>query len=161
MTRVFRTSPLEAGKTGPRPARRPAAEASPVAPAAEASPNEPATRRVGGGRVLKPGPMQAGQRSAAASAAFSPPRRAPRVTAPTGHNQGPPLTGGFKLFAWRKAQAEAWKPPLPETLRRRLKYAAECGLTYREYTLEIMERGRWLTPEKDAARIAEIIAWRN
>ncbi|MEC9432281.1 MAG: hypothetical protein VYD87_05195 [Pseudomonadota bacterium] len=164
MSRVFRPSPLEPGKIGPRPAREPGSESGAGAGSGVTGGGVSASRPLGGASgagLLKPRPMQPGRRSAAASAAFEAPARAPRPPASSGHNQGPPLTGGFALFAWRKAQAEAWKPPHPEVLRRRLKYAAECGLTYREYTLEIMERGRWLTPEKDAARIARIIAERG
>ncbi len=95
-----------------------------------------------------------------AVAAFDPPARLPRTPFGIGHNGGPPLGGGFVRYAWRKAQAEAWKVT-PEGARRRAKLAAACGLTYREYALEILERGRWLTLEKDAARIAEILAARG
>ena len=102
----------------------------------------------------------AAPRSRASAAAFDPPPRA-QPSAPRNHNQGPPLHGGFAVFAWRKAQKKAWATPPLEVLRRRVKLAAECGLTLREYTLEIMERGRWLTPEKDAQRIARIIAERG
>lgn len=173
MSGARRPTPLEPGQTGPRRLRGPGSagvggsgsvggRSGPGGPGAEAGAEAPATSPSrGASGVLRPSPLQPGQRSAAARAAFSPPPRTPRMPASSGHNQGPPLTGGFALFAWRKAQAEAWKPPHPEVLRRRVRYAAECGLTYREYTLEIMERGRWLTPEKDAERIARIIAERG
>ena len=42
----------------------------------------------------------------------------------------------------------------------RLERAERIGLTYEEYTLEILERGRHLQPE-DASRIAEIKAARK
>jgi len=38
----------------------------------------------------------------------------------------------------------------------RARRAEAMGLTYREYTLEILERGRYLSAEADAERIAEI-----
>jgi hypothetical protein len=47
-----------------------------------------------------------------------------------------------------------------ETAIRRARKAESLGLTYREYQLEILERGRFLQAE-DAARIAEIIAARS
>ncbi len=96
----------------------------------------------------------------AAVAAFDAPARLPRPPFGIGHNGGPPLHGGFVRYAWRKAQAEAWKVT-PEGARRRAKLAAACGLTYREYALEILEGGRWLTPETDAARIIGIKAARR
>ncbi|MDF2234228.1 hypothetical protein P2H44_16820 [Albimonas sp. CAU 1670] len=155
----------------PRPASVRERAAEPAEPAPASAPKPPrrvlaAPRALGAGSGAEtPSRPQstspARPRSRASAAAFDPPST-PRDDLPSrSHNQGPPLHGGFKLFAWRKAQAEAWTPPRPEVLRRRLKYAAECGLTLREYTLEIMERGRWLTPEKDAARIAQIKSLRR
>jgi hypothetical protein len=43
---------------------------------------------------------------------------------------------------------------------RRLARAEQLGLTYREYTLELLERGRYLQAT-DVDRIAEIIARRT
>ena len=100
-------------------------------------------------------------RSRAAQAALSPPTPWPRPAFGIGHNQGPPLGGGWARFVWTRAQKAAWKTPPPEVLRRRVALAAACGLTYREYALEIMERGRHLTPEADADRIAQIVAARR
>ncbi|MEO9899659.1 hypothetical protein [Nisaea sp.] len=62
-----------------------------------------------------------------------------------GHNMGPPLSNAYHLKYWRKAVAKAWEPP-PDRLilQRRLKRAKELGMTYREYMLEILERGRHL-----------------
>lgn len=79
-----------------------------------------------------------------------------------GHNGGPPLDkphewgeGPFgSYFEWRSAQREARKVPF-ETMRRRAAKAETLGLTYEEYTLEILERGRFLQAS-DVARIAEI-----
>ncbi|WP_428487227.1 hypothetical protein [Rhodopila sp.] len=69
-----------------------------------------------------------------------------------GHNQGPPLesdepdpaTAGWRAFCWRKSHRAAWKTPPREIALRRLARAEALGMTYREYTLEIMERGRYL-----------------
>ena len=99
-------------------------------------------------------------RSRAAAAALAPPPPWPRPPFGIGHNQGPPLGGGWLRMVWTKAHREVWKTPPPEVLRRRVKLAAACGLTYREYALEILERGRHLMPDTDAERIAEIIAAR-
>lgn len=86
-----------------------------------------------------------------------------------GHNGGPPLDehipewgpGGITTyFAWRAASEAAFKKVPAETAMRRATKAAELGLTYREYQLEILERGRFLQRE-DTARIAEIIARRS
>ena len=148
LPRERRASPAASPAPGPEAPARPARR---VLTASPLGASDPATA---------PSPKPARPRSRAASAAFDPPP--PNDVIPSrGHNQGPPLHGGFLVYAWRRAQAEAWTPPRPEVLRRRLKYAAECGLTLREYTLEIMERGRWLTPEKDAARIAQIKSLRR
>jgi len=79
-----------------------------------------------------------------------------------GHNGGPPLEkphewgeGPFgNYFEWRGAQQAARKVPF-EIAKRRAEKAAALGLTYQEYTLEILERGRYLQAN-DTARIAEI-----
>lgn len=161
------TPPATPKARPPAPAASPAPGPAAAPAAAPAAPAKPARRvlspsPLGGGRAPSPtiAPKPAA-RSRAASAAFDPPSQPRDVLPSRSHNQGPPLHGGYKLHLWRKAQAAAWKPPSPEVLRRRLKYAAECGLTLREYTLEIMERGRWLTPEKDAVRIAQIKSLRR
>ncbi len=66
-----------------------------------------------------------------------------------GHNGGPPLeddddAGGWRLFIWRKAHKRAWKTPPREIALRRLERAEALGMSYKEYTLEILERGRHL-----------------
>ncbi|MBO0710348.1 MAG: hypothetical protein J2P47_03600 [Acetobacteraceae bacterium] len=66
-----------------------------------------------------------------------------------GHNGGPPLededpNASWRLFVWRKAHKQAWKTPPREIALRRLARAEALGLSYREYTLEILERGRHL-----------------
>lgn len=68
-----------------------------------------------------------------------------------GHNGGPPMAVeepdrhvSWRRFCWRKAHKKAWKTPPREIALRRLARAEELGMTYREYALEIMERGRHL-----------------
>lgn len=85
-----------------------------------------------------------------------------------GHNGGPPLdhvpewgVGGIgNYFLWRAASEAAFKKVPVETAIRRAKKAESLGLTYREYQLEILERGRFLQAE-DVQRIAEIVARRG
>ena len=85
--------------------------------------------------------------------------------APTGHNGGPPLDdehrpewgndGIGNYFYWKAAHRAAWKNPSPGIVAFRMRKAERLGLTYEEYTLEILERGRHLQIE-DAERIAQI-----
>ncbi len=88
-----------------------------------------------------------------------------------GHNGGPPLEdephvpewgpGGFgTYFWWRKARKAAWRAPSRNVQMLRLERAEALGLTYEEYTLEVLERGRHLQAE-DVGRIAEIKAKRR
>ncbi len=85
-----------------------------------------------------------------------------------GHNGGPPLdhvpewgVGGFgTYFAWRAASEAAFKALPYDTAIRRAKKAESLGLTFREYQLEILERGVFLQAG-DVARIAEIKARRR
>ena len=62
-----------------------------------------------------------------------------------GHNGGPPLDpdASWRLHCWRKASRRAWKAPREVALSR-LARADALGMSYREYTLEILERGRYL-----------------
>jgi hypothetical protein len=71
-----------------------------------------------------------------------------------GHNNGPDLLESllFKEWRWRKAQKAAFEPPDAETGARWARKAESLGLTYREYRLELLERGRHPT-EEDAERI--------
>lgn len=71
-----------------------------------------------------------------------------------GHNNGPDILTDtlFIERQWRKAQADAFAPPDAETGRRWAEMAERLGLTYREYRLELLERGRHPT-EEDASRI--------
>ena len=85
--------------------------------------------------------------------------------APAGHNGGPPLDdahtpewgkdGIGNYFYWKAAHRAAWKNSSPGIVAFRIGKAERLGLTYEEYTLEILERGRHLQVE-DIARIAEI-----
>jgi hypothetical protein len=66
-----------------------------------------------------------------------------------GHNGGPPLedeprTQGFVHYCWKRAHRAAWRNPGREIVMRRLKRAAELGLSYREYTAVILDRGVYL-----------------
>ena len=82
-----------------------------------------------------------------------------------GHNGGPPLDDyngppwgkgdPHRFLHWKRAHAAAWKPKSREIALFRLAKAEAVRLTYEEYTLELLERGRHLQVE-DAGRIAEI-----
>lgn len=61
-----------------------------------------------------------------------------------GHNMGPPFEEAYYTYVWKKAQADAWKTPDRLIIERRAARAEELGMSYRAYTLEIMERGRHL-----------------
>jgi hypothetical protein len=68
-----------------------------------------------------------------------------------GHNGGPPLepeedpgARSWRSWCWRRAHRRAWKTPPREIALSRLARAEALGMSYKEYTLEIMERGRFL-----------------
>ncbi len=88
-----------------------------------------ASAQVAGGAPARPLPVNAGPLPAPAG---------------IGHNGGPQLYQGFTTWRWKKAHKQAWKTPPREIMLRRLKRAQELGMSYREYTLEILERGRYL-----------------
>jgi hypothetical protein len=50
----------------------------------------------------------------------------------------------WRGYVWRRAHRKAWKTPPREIALRRLARAEELGMSYRDYALEIMERGRYL-----------------
>ena len=95
-----------------------------------------------------------------------------RVRLPSaGHNGGPPLEdethsppwgkGEIQRFLhWKRAHADFWKKVSPDVMRFRMEKADRLGLTYEEYTLEILERGIHLQVE-DVERIAAIKAARK
>jgi hypothetical protein len=70
---------------------------------------------------------------------------------------GPAWKGGdpHKFLHWRNAHAKAWKPKSRDIALFRLEKAEAIGLTYEEYTLELLERGRHLS-ESDSTRVAAI-----
>lgn len=64
-----------------------------------------------------------------------------------GDNGGPPLEDegtAWRSCVWRRAHKKAWKTPPREVALRRLARAEELGMSYKEYTLEILERGKYL-----------------
>lgn len=71
-----------------------------------------------------------------------------------GHNNGPDILENllFKERRWTRARTAAFAPPDAETGIRWARKAEELGLTYEEYRLELLERGRHPTDE-DARRI--------
>ena len=60
-----------------------------------------------------------------------------------GHNGGPPLAAGadWRRFCWKKAHAKAWKTPPREIVMARLERARAVGMSYREYTAVLLDRG--------------------
>lgn len=84
-------------------------------------------------------------------------------TPPSTHNGGPPLdddprpwgsTGIGTYFEWAAAKKQVADVPYDIAIMR-ARRAEALGLTYNEYTLEILERGRYLSAA-DAERIAAI-----
>jgi len=73
-----------------------------------------------------------------------------------GHNNGPDILAStlFIERQWRAAKAAAFAPPDAETGARWARMAEKLGLSYAEYRLELLERGRHPTDE-DARRIRE------
>lgn len=73
-----------------------------------------------------------------------------------GHNNGPDILESllFKQWRWTRVRDEAFAPPNAETGARWARKAEELGLSYEEYRLELLERGRYPTDE-DARRIRE------
>jgi hypothetical protein len=69
-----------------------------------------------------------------------------------GHNNGPDWFE-YELYidwCWKQAHAKAWAPPSQEIGVRRARKARELGVTYKQYVLEILERGRYLDEETAA-----------
>ena len=66
--------------------------------------------------------------------------------ASVGHNNGPPLEPprGFVYYCWKRAHRAAWRNPGREIMLRRLKRAEQLGMSYREYTAVILDRGVYL-----------------
>ena len=72
--------------------------------------------------------------------------QAPAPCIAPGHNGGPPLDPeeSWRGYVWRRKHKAAWKTPPREIALRRLARAEELGMSYKDYTLEILERGRYL-----------------
>jgi hypothetical protein len=60
-----------------------------------------------------------------------------------GHNGGPPLDPGAacRKFCWKKAHVRAWTTPPREVVLSRLARARALGMSYREYTAVLLDRG--------------------
>jgi hypothetical protein len=64
-----------------------------------------------------------------------------------GDNGGPPLdpeidpNESWRHWCWKRSVRRAWKTPGREIALRRLALAEALGISYRSYTLEILERG--------------------
>ena len=91
-------------------------------------------------------------RPASSASPFEPP---PAIG--IGHNAGPLLGpdpddphASWRLWCWKRAVKRAWKTPPREIALRRLACAEAAGMTYREYTLEILERGVFTPARRDA-----------
>jgi hypothetical protein len=66
-----------------------------------------------------------------------------------GHNAGPPLDDAdpatsWNHHCWKRAHKRAWKTPPREIALRRLARAEALGMSYRDYALEILDKGRFL-----------------
>jgi hypothetical protein len=91
----------------------------------------------------------------------------PGAAARIGHNGGPPLEhvpawgrGGFgTFFHWRAARKTAFAAARDVAMLR-LRNAERLGLSYEEYTLELIERGRHLGPA-DVEIVAAVKARRG
>jgi hypothetical protein len=72
-------------------------------------------------------------------------------------DEGPEWDDGdpYVYFSWKSAHQKAWKPASRDMALFRLEKAEALGLTYEEYTLEILERGRYLSGA-DTERIEAI-----
>lgn len=60
-----------------------------------------------------------------------------------GHNAGPPLDPelDWRSFCWKKAYTRAWKTPPREIALARLTRAQALGMTYRQYTAVLLDKG--------------------
>lgn len=86
-----------------------------------------------------------------------------------GDNGGPPLEDAGRpwghgpvgnYFEWKAARRAAFDEVPYEIAMMRARRAEKLGLTYAEYSLELLERGRFLQAE-DVERIAQIKAKRG
>jgi hypothetical protein len=59
-----------------------------------------------------------------------------------GHNQPPPdPDAGWRLYCWKKAHTAAWRTPPREIALARLARAEALGMSYREYTSVLLDKG--------------------
>jgi len=69
-------------------------------------------------------------------------KNGPIDNAGIGHNQGPSmLAGSWSGYCWTRARREIWDNPPIEVVRRRKRRADELGLTYRQYTGVMLDKG--------------------
>ena len=54
------------------------------------------------------------------------------------------MVSTWAQVCWKKAHAKAWANPPIEVIRMRVKRAQELGMTYKEYTAVILDRGVYL-----------------
>ena len=68
-----------------------------------------------------------------------------------GHNGGPALDEEpgylWRRHCWQKAHREVWKNPGMSIMKFRVARAEAAGVTYREYMLELLNKGRHLQKE--------------
>ena len=71
-----------------------------------------------------------------------------------GHNNGPDWdeVALFIAYCWKEAHKKAWTPPTFEIGIRRANKAAALGISYRDYMIELLERGRYLNKDDIKAR---------
>lgn len=68
-----------------------------------------------------------------------------------GHNNPPdtpdpaPDHGGMRYYAWKKAHRAAFRAPSIEQMKIRTERANAVGLTYKDFTATLLDRGRNLT----------------
>jgi hypothetical protein len=123
-------------------------EASMHDPLREQSPTGKRRMRSLAGSILHRTSQRGGERIDVQRAAASTPQRQANV-AQIGHNGGPlpephDPNEGWRRYCWRQAHKAAWKTPPREIALRRLERAEVLGMSYHDYTLEILERGRYL-----------------
>lgn len=65
-----------------------------------------------------------------------------------GHNNGPPIEeptdkGGLeRAYHWRQAHKAVWRTPSVEVVKIRTRAAEQLGVSYKDYTSILMDRGR-------------------
>jgi hypothetical protein len=69
-----------------------------------------------------------------------------------GHNNGPAWDVEllYADYCWKLSHKKAWTAPTPEIGVRRARKAEELGVSYHDYVLEILERGRYLDEDSAA-----------